>query len=348
MSLADIDQIVGAFVCGARLACRTGYDGSGEVSPALYYVRTTATGSVDFIEISGGDYKKPATQFARTARFNDIGSISTAPNRRHQMMYTGSGLPPGGGNVSAMSTTQDNILPSGSHYETFHQDQEKIIRRIAHREIGEALNLPPHIRPVKMDQPAKYKGDDDLDVFMRFVELHCTWLRSQMLCGYDPSVDKYRLGILKSHLEGAALEWFIQSVNSPHRAAERDITFTEALCALHQRFVTSANAQRATRAFDAVRFEASKGPDPFAEQLLKRAHTMHHVPDEFALNHRFLPGLPREVRYKMKVDREMSAEYTPFPSLRTSARQLWTSMNEDTLRNASTLAIRSSDMDICW
>ncbi|KAJ7477734.1 hypothetical protein B0H11DRAFT_2234408 [Mycena galericulata] len=151
-----------------------------------------------------------------------------------------------------------------------------------------------------------------------------------MLCGYDPSVDKYRLSILKGHLEGAALEWFMQSVNSPHFAQGRELTFTDALCALHQRFVTSANAQRATRAFEAVRFDNQKGPDNFAESLLKRANAMHHVPDEFVINQKFLAGLPRDIRYKLKVDREMTAEYTPFPSLRNSARQLWTAMNEDT------------------
>ncbi|KAF8205291.1 hypothetical protein K438DRAFT_1818898 [Mycena galopus ATCC 62051] len=128
MSLADIDDVVGAFVRGVRLAAQTGYDGvelhaahgyllaqfmspksntrideyscsSGnplsflqrvvteiraavptnfvlglkinsadyaesyadtDVSPALDHVRTVASwGSVDFIEISGGDYEKP-------------------------------------------------------------------------------------------------------------------------------------------------------------------------------------------------------------------------------------------------------------------------------------------------
>ncbi|KAJ7909553.1 hypothetical protein B0H13DRAFT_2330259 [Mycena leptocephala] len=169
-----------------------------------------------------------AVHFAKNPRFNDVGSISTTRTPQYQN-YTGSRLRPGGENVSASSFAQDSAFPAGSHYETFHQDQEKVIRQIAHREIGEVLNLPPHIRPVKTDPPPKYKGDDDLDVFMRFVELHCTWLRSQMLCGYDPSVDKYRMGILKTHLEGAALEWFIQTVNSPRYLMDKELTFTDAV-----------------------------------------------------------------------------------------------------------------------
>ncbi|KAJ7488715.1 hypothetical protein B0H11DRAFT_2229904 [Mycena galericulata] len=91
-----------------------------------------------------------AVHFAKTAGFDEVGSISTARARPYQT-YTGSGIRPGGGNVSAASTAQDTAVPEGSHYETFHQDQENIIQQIAHREIGEVLNLPPHIR-------AKYRG----------------------------------------------------------------------------------------------------------------------------------------------------------------------------------------------
>ncbi|KAJ7608286.1 hypothetical protein DFH06DRAFT_1346967 [Mycena polygramma] len=268
-----------------------------------------------------------AAHFAKTARFEDPGSISTAI-RKPFPNYTGSGLKPGAGNVSAVTIGHDSDSPA-TNFEVFHQDQERLVRRIAHREIGEALNLPPHIRSVKTDPPTKYKGEDDLDIFMKFVELHCTWLRSQMLCGYDTSVDKYRTSILKSHLEGPALEWFILTISNPHFAPERELTFTETLCALLQRFVTSANAQRATHAFDLVRFDNAAGPDEFAEQLLKRANLMRHVPDEFAINQRFLAGLPQAIRYKMKVDKEMTAEYTPFSSLHHTARHLWRSMHED-------------------
>ncbi|KAJ7483460.1 hypothetical protein FB451DRAFT_1350565 [Mycena latifolia] len=147
MSLADIDDVVEAFVHGAKVAARTGFDGAelhvahgyllaqfmspksnartdeyscsssnalrllnrivleiraelpsdfilglkinaadyaesniaGEVSPALDHVRAIATwGSVDFIEISGGDYEKPdflttsASASARQAIFADF------------------------------------------------------------------------------------------------------------------------------------------------------------------------------------------------------------------------------------------------------------------------------------
>ncbi|KAJ6469785.1 hypothetical protein C8R47DRAFT_1077932 [Mycena vitilis] len=270
-----------------------------------------------------------AAHFAKNARFEDVGSISTA-HRAPYTTYTGSGLRPGVGNVSAVTTSgpeMGNI--NANHAETFHQDQEKLIRRIAHREIGEALNLPSYIRSVKVDAPPKYKGDDDLDIFMKFVELQCTWMRSQMICGYEPSVDKYRTSILKGNLEGQALDWFILNISNPHFEPERELTFTETLCALHQRFITSSNAQRATRAFDAVRFDLATGPDAFAEQLLRRAHLMRHVPDEFAINQRFIAGLPRDVRYKMKVDKEMTAEYTPFSILRQTARHLCRTMNED-------------------
>ncbi|KAJ7659580.1 hypothetical protein DFH06DRAFT_1130351 [Mycena polygramma] len=271
--------------------------------------------------------------FAKSARFEDPGSISTA-HLRPSRGYSAAGVHPSYENGSAY-VGPGSVAPIGSTFESFHHDQEKAIRRIAHREIGEPLNLPPYIKIPKTDSPPKYAGEDNLDVFLKFVELHCTWLRSQALCGYEPAIDKYRITMLKSHLAGDALDWLMQLLNDDDHA---DLTYTEILCALHQRFITSANAQRATQAFDAVKYDHVAGPDSFAEQLLKRANLMNHVPDEFAINRRFLSGLPQPIRFRLRVDRQMTAEYTPFAVLRTSARQLWGALNEDGSRDAAASA----------
>ncbi|KAJ6521826.1 hypothetical protein DFH09DRAFT_1330935 [Mycena vulgaris] len=234
-----------------------------------------------------------APPFSRTARFEDVGSISTAQARpyRNYISTPMAGATTGPGNVSTFSMTHGTQAPEA---DTFHQDQERTIRRIAHREIGEVLQLPPHIKIPKTDAPLKFKGEDNLDIFMKFVELHC-------------------------HLDSAALEWYIQTVNSAHYSLQQELTFTDALCALHRRFITSANAQRATSAFDA---------------LLKRANLMHHVPDEFAVNRKFLAGLPQTIRYKLRVDRELSAEYSPFATRRSHACQLWNALNSEDVPSA--------------
>ncbi|KAJ7602393.1 hypothetical protein DFH06DRAFT_1351327 [Mycena polygramma] len=190
-----------------------------------------------------------AAQFAKNTRFEDVGSISTAYQHPFREYPGASGTPSAYDNRSVYAGAT-SMAPMGSSFESFHQDQEQAIRRIAHREIGEPLNLPPHFKLPKTDSPPKYKGEDDLDIFMKFIELHCTWLHSQSLCGYDPAIDKYCITMLKSHLEGHALEDSMR---------------------LHQRFITSANAQRATQAFDAVKYDNVAGPDAFAEQLMKRA-----------------------------------------------------------------------------
>ncbi|KAJ6453275.1 hypothetical protein C8R47DRAFT_1229074 [Mycena vitilis] len=240
-----------------------------------------------------------AAQFAKNTRFEDVGSISTAHQRPFRE-YSGAIGPHSAYENGSVYAGVASVAPMGSTFESFHHDQEIAIKRIAHREIGEPLNLPPHFKIPKTDPPPKYKGEDDLDVFMKFIELHCTWLRSQMLCGYDPAIDKYRITMLKSHLDGLALEWFILLLNETPR---RDLSFTETLCALHQRFITTANAQRATHAFDAVKYDNVLGPDAFAEQLLKRAKLMNHIPDEFAINRRFLSGLPQGIRFRCNADR---------------------------------------------
>ncbi|KAF7371942.1 Transposon Tf2-12 polyprotein [Mycena venus] len=216
--------------------------------------------------------------------FEDVDSISTAPTRPYQQYASGAGPTPSSVSIATAVTGVQGA--TGALYESFHDDKAQILRTIIEREIGVALQLPPHIRPPKVDAPSKYRGEDDTvtDVFMTFVEMLCTWLRAQMLCGHEPGVDEFRLTMLKTHLTGFALEWFIQNVNSSHFADRTLMTFTDAVCALHRRFVTSANAQRATRAFDAVRYDDAKGPDAFAELLIKRANRMNHIPDEFAMN----------------------------------------------------------------
>lgn len=150
-----------------------------------------------------------------------------------------------------------------------------------------------------------------------------------MMCGPDPAVDAFRLTLMKSQLASNALEWFINTVNSMEYGPTGITTFADAMCALHRRFVTSSNAQRATRAFDAVRYDDARGPDSFAEALIKRGNQMNHKPDEFAMNRKFLAGLPDEIRYKLKVDRQLTAEYTPFTVLRADARQLWSAETEE-------------------
>ncbi|KAF7345338.1 Nadph dehydrogenase [Mycena sanguinolenta] len=158
MSLTDIDDVVAAFVRGAKLAAQTGYDGvelhaahgyllaqfispksnkrtddyscspkntlrllhrivtetravvprnfilglkmnsadyadsyeNGDISPALDHIRTIASwGSVDFIEISGGDYESPGKSQLATlqtmAFFPSLRAMLLAPSRRSLM-----------------------------------------------------------------------------------------------------------------------------------------------------------------------------------------------------------------------------------------------------------------------
>ncbi|KAJ7042868.1 hypothetical protein C8F04DRAFT_1251688 [Mycena alexandri] len=284
-----------------------------------------------------------AVHFAQGTHFDDVGSISTAPTRpfnRYGGVLMATTARSGGTSASSYAAVPG--VPSASH-EGFHRDKEVAIRAIIEREVGSALQLPPHIKSPKVDAPTKYRGEDDVDTFMKFVEMLCTWLRAQMLCGHEPSVDNFRLTMLKTHLADQALDWYIVSVNSSHFASTGNMTFTDAVCALHRRFVTSSNAQRATRAFDAVRYEHAKGPDAFAEALIRRANQMNHVPDEFAMNRKFLAGLPQTIRYKLKVDRQMTAEYTPFEVIRTDARQLWTAeLEEASASSAARPAVRSA------
>ncbi|KAJ7831259.1 hypothetical protein B0H13DRAFT_2371562 [Mycena leptocephala] len=262
-----------------------------------------------------------AALFAKTARFEDMGSISTAHVRPFQR-YTQEDEPRTEGAASAFTHATSGFTSRtiGDKQLTFFQEKEAIIRAVVGREVGEKLSLPTGIRLPKTDGPPRFAGADDLDDFMQWVELLCSWLRGYLICGHEEGVDAFRITMTKSYLSGAALEWFILNVNSSHYVASPSVGFADVLCGLLRRFITTANAQRATKAFDLVCYDHAKGPEAFAESLIRRANQMNHVPNEFAVRQRFLAGLPATIRYKMKVDRELSAEYSSLDELRAAAR----------------------------
>ncbi|KAJ7471584.1 hypothetical protein B0H11DRAFT_1654513, partial [Mycena galericulata] len=112
--------------------------------------------------------------------------------------------------------------------------------------------LPPNVRTPKVSDPVKYRGQDDHDFFtVEFLEKLLAWMRSGNYGGED--LDSYRVVLLQNYLEGEAHRWFVSETKAfakenPGESPE----FADVICAMHRRFVKSASAQRATRAFDTV------------------------------------------------------------------------------------------------
>lgn len=115
--------------------------------------------------------------------------------------------------------------------------------------VGPRVRLPPPAKGVKVDGPRPYKGEDNIETFTVFMQAVLRWMRMARLIG--PDYDGDRVTMLGQYLEGPAIEWYNQVVESPYRY-QRDWNFEGILCALFQRFVHRANEKKAVHKYKAV------------------------------------------------------------------------------------------------
>jgi hypothetical protein len=181
----------------------------------------------------------------------DIGSISTAIRSRDVRFGSLPATRAPATSFAGLSQNASGFQSMGGLEETavtvfdeFTRDMAKVIRRIIDRNLGQTLTLPNHIRPPKVDPPGKYAGADNHGVFIQFLERVCTWMRSQLITG--PETDAYRITLLSGQLEGYALEWITELMESYNDGSNSEppfeLTFTNVFCEMHRRFVTSADA----------------------------------------------------------------------------------------------------------
>ncbi|KAJ7086049.1 hypothetical protein B0H15DRAFT_801694 [Mycena belliarum] len=167
------------------------------------------------------------------------------------------------------------------------------------------------------------KVGDDHDYFtIDFLEKVLAWMRAGTFSG--PELDWYRVVLLQSFLEGDAHRWYVSETSSYAKENDGDSpAFADVICAMHRRFVKSSTAQRATRAFDAIKWDPAAGPEQLYSELLDKGRRMIRTPDEFVMRKRFLSLLPRWVYRELRLRRGITAEFTPIETMRTHARQVW-------------------------
>ncbi|KAJ7610565.1 hypothetical protein DFH06DRAFT_1345970 [Mycena polygramma] len=203
------------------------------------------------------------------ARFHveDVGSISSAPRRPFSTLSSGRPAARSGNSLShtGYMTADDANDQPGDIFEEFRKETEEGIARIVDKHLGKVLVVPSHVKPPKLDVPSKFSGVDDHLAFMRWVERLASWMRAMFYGGSDDDVDEYRVAILKNLLDGVALEWYMDFVDTA--TANSDLDFTSVLCELHRRFITTATTHHAIRDFDSIRFKAEDGPLKLLDDL---------------------------------------------------------------------------------
>ncbi|KAJ7713019.1 hypothetical protein DFH07DRAFT_974827 [Mycena maculata] len=138
-----------------------------------------------------------------------------------------------------------------------------------------------------------------------------------------PDLDGYRIVLLQGFLDEDALRWFVTEVDNPRLGGYLDLDFADVMCALHRRYVKSATAQRATREFDTVAWDAEEGPEGLYSALISQGQRMVEMPLNFVLKSRFLKTIPIWVSKEMRLRRGLTVEFSTLESLRSHARQIW-------------------------
>ncbi|KAF8195190.1 hypothetical protein K438DRAFT_1968524 [Mycena galopus ATCC 62051] len=200
-------------------------------------------------------------------------------------------------------------------FEVFVAEKSSQISRLIERQLGEPMEAPP--RSPKMRDPPQYKGEDDDTIFMSWLGKICTWFQGHAMAG--PKYDANRIVFLKTALESHVLEWFQSEVEPLDKESTIIHEFEEIVCALHKRFVTSATATRATKEFEAVRYDASRGVEFLASELLRTAAKMREPPADFTVRQRFMKLLPADV-HDVLIGRSLHPEFTDLDTLKSHAR----------------------------
>ncbi|KAJ7222699.1 hypothetical protein C8J57DRAFT_1536260 [Mycena rebaudengoi] len=211
--------------------------------------------------------------------------------------------------------------PSGYHSMTgnvlrdvaadFAAEMENVIRTTIEHRVGHRVDLPPGVHTPKVGDPLWYRGADDHDAFMMFLERLLGWMKANNCGGAD--LDTYRITLLQNYLDEEALKWFVHKVDNPRKNGGISPEFAD----------VSSTAQRATRTFEDVKWKADEGPEGLYTDLTQTGDRMIEPPSQFTLRDRFMKALPSWIKTELKMRRGMTAEFGDLETLRTHARQVW-------------------------
>ncbi|KAJ7099887.1 hypothetical protein B0H15DRAFT_944277 [Mycena belliarum] len=287
------------------------------------------------------DIRPPVGDFAppiKMARFEEFESISSAPRYRQQAAESMSAI---GGPGIGPSLSRMDLSPSVGASPVdllaeFNAEAERIIRALITRQVGQSLDdLPSRLRAPKLEPPPKYGGENDHVKFMDWLEVVCTWMRASFMGG-PGSADNYRITVIKTLLTTSALQWFTDYVETRSGQSLIQYDFESVICALHRRFVTAATAQKASREFDAVRYNPDSGPLKLMDELIDCSGRLREPMPDFIIRQRFMRLLPDAISGTMSLHRALSAEYSDIAQLRSHSHQIWDYFNTEKLRSHRT------------
>ncbi|KAJ7602654.1 hypothetical protein DFH06DRAFT_1351179 [Mycena polygramma] len=278
--------------------------------------------AASFIPAGFQDTRTQPASIMKTARFADNSSASSAGGINGGR-WTPAGfsrdadIAPVGYNqsISGYITSSDTPMNTQTAFEVFMMEKGEEISRLIRRQLGVAMEAPP--RGPRPKDPPLYDGEDSDEKFMNWFGSLCTWLQAYSMGG--PKYEENRILYFKTSLGSHAREWFNSDVEPDRGESDIPRTFEAIARAMYRRFVTSATAMRATKEYEAVRYDAVRGIDYLVNELARTSKRMREPPSEFSIRQRFMRLIPPDIHNEL-IKVGLQPEYANLTILKNHAR----------------------------
>ncbi|KAJ7076424.1 hypothetical protein C8R44DRAFT_896571 [Mycena epipterygia] len=155
--------------------------------------------------------------------------------------------------ASGFITSHYSSPESEDVFEAFAAEKSNKIRGIVGRHLADSLEgIPSYVRIPKLDNPPKYKGENDDVLLMAWIGKVCAWMQANLLGGPSPTLVHLRVTILRNHLDGYTLTWF-------------------------------TTAHQATKDYKVVRYDPIGGVEMLVSELIRTATAMREPPSDFSI-----------------------------------------------------------------
>jgi len=153
----------------------------------------------------------------------------------------------------------------------------------------------------------KYGGDDDLEVFMKWLQELLAFIDLHQIVGRRN--DYTRILTLGSALEGRALSWYNLNLRGPLRLEPN--SFLDMVIHVSNEFITPAAATKAQQSFDRVQYTRAQGIRSYVRELHTLSYHIFMPIDEFTLRRQILTAIPQSICNWLIIYKDLSTSTSP-------------------------------------
>ena len=136
-----------------------------------------------------------------------------------------------------------------------------------------------------------YGGDDDLEVFMKWLQGFLTFIDIHQLVGFEN--DYNRILTIGSALEGRALSWYNLTMRGPLSGPK--LSFLDTVIYLSDEFLTPAAATKAQQSWEKVQYSPTLGIRAFVRELQTLSNHVFMPIDEYTLRRQVIAAIPQTI-----------------------------------------------------